>query len=190
VTIPVPSFIPNRPPGRAFTLVEVMIGSTLASFILLAVMSTFLFLGRSSASIQNYNDLDAQARQALELFAEDTRQASAVTWVSSAELHLTVNGVQVRYYYTTGDATLYRRVTADGAPQALVTGITRFAFNAYSITGSSLALTSASDLITATNSTKQLQVFFVASRQRQTAVDATNRVVSARFILRNKRVTA
>src|SRR5688572_9109286 len=72
---------PDRKSRRlsAFTLAEVMIGVSVSAFIMAGVMSTFLFLGRSGANIQNYNDMEAQARQALEVFAQDTRQASSIT---------------------------------------------------------------------------------------------------------------
>lgn len=179
-----------RPAHRGFTLVEVMIGATLASFILAGVMSTFLFMGRSGANIQNYNDMESQARTALELFAEDTRQASAIHWNSDEELYLTVNATHIYYYYDSTAKAFYRKVTSTGAPRALVTGITTFAYKAYSITGAELALATATDLTTATKSTKQLQISLEAARSNQTVVDATNTVLSARFILRNKRITA
>jgi len=187
-TIPLPT--PDRARSRGFTLVEVMIGATISSFILLAVMTSFLFMGRSGANIQNYNDMEAQARTALELFAEDTRQASAITWITKDEIYLTVNAVQIYYYYVAADKTFYRKETTGGTPRELVTGITNFNFSAYTITGTTLALDSATALATAGRSTKQLQISLEAARSNQTVVDATNTVLSARFILRNKRVTA
>lgn len=182
---------PIRKPARArgFTLVEVMVGATLSAFILAGVMSTFLFLGRSGANVQNYNDMESQARTALEFFAMDTRQASAITWNSDQEIYLTVNSVNIFYYYDDTTKTFYRKVTASGTPRALVTGVTSFAYKAYSITGATLPLDTSAELTTATKSTKQLQISLEAARSNQTVVDATNTVLSARFILRNKRVT-
>lgn len=183
---------PTRKPAavRGFTLAEIMIGASLASFILAGVMSTFLFLGRSGANVQNYNDMESEARTALELFAEDTRQASAITWITNQELYLTVNTIQIYYYYDSSAKIFYRKVTSGGTPRALVTGITSFEYKAYSITGGDLDLETAAQLTTATKSTKQLQISLEAARSNQTVVDATNTVLSARFILRNKRVTA
>jgi prepilin-type N-terminal cleavage/methylation domain-containing protein len=189
MTTTTPSPIRKRT-HRGFTLVEVMIGASLAAFILAGVMSTFLFLGRSGANIQNYNDMESQARTALELFAEDTRQASAINWISDQELYLVVNSTQVYYYYNSTTKTFYRKVTSGGTPRALVTGITSFSYKAYSITGATLPLSTATELTTATKSTKQLQISLEAARSNQTVVDATNTVLSARFILRNKRITA
>jgi prepilin-type N-terminal cleavage/methylation domain-containing protein len=180
----------SRTRARGFTLVEVLVSSVIAAWILTAVMATFLFLGRSGANIQNYNDMESQARTALELFAEDTRQASSINWESETEIYLTVNAQAIYYYYDSGTDTFYRKVTSGGTPRALVTGITAFAFKAYSITGADLPLTTADELTTATKSTKQLQISLEAARSSQTVVDATNTVLSARFILRNKRITA
>lgn len=186
-----------RSGARGFTIVELMIGASLASFILAAVLSTFLFMGRSGANVQNYNDMEAQARNALEFFAEDTRQASAVAWTSTESLTLTVGTNLITYTYS-GVAKTLRRTVVDTTPdpdvttsdRVLVTGITSFAFSAYNISGSSVPLVTAANLTAANGSTKQLQISLEASRTNTTVVAATNTVLSARFILRNKRVTA
>jgi len=180
--------LPPANPRAGFTLAEVMISATLACFILAGVLSTFLFLGRSGANTQNYNDMEAQTRKTLAIFAEDTRQASAIGWTSSVSLTLTVNNVPVSYYYDPAAATFYRQVTG-GTATALVTNVTSFSFQAYAVTGTALALSSGSDLATAGRSTKQLQLSLVAARTTRTVSKASNTVVSARFILRNKKVT-
>ncbi|HYD85109.1 MAG TPA: prepilin-type N-terminal cleavage/methylation domain-containing protein [Opitutus sp.] len=170
-----------------FTLVEMMISATLGGLILVAVLSSFLFLGRSGWAIQSYNDMERQARSALEVFAEDTRQASAVTWHSATSVTLVVNSTQVTYTYS-GDA-LTR--TSSGNTRMLVDGITAFSFLAYTINGTQISdFSSAAARIIANNTTKQIQISLAAARSRQTVKDATNTVLSARFILRNKRVTA
>jgi type II secretory pathway component PulJ len=182
---------PARKPARlaAFTLSEVIIGAGLSSFILAGVLSTFLFLGRSGANVQNYNDMEAQARQALEIFAQDTRQASAINWASNLDTSLTVDGIVIRYYYDNTARTFYRRNTNTGQTRALVTGITQFEFRAYGITGAVLPLSSAGELASASKSTKQLQISLESARSTKTVATASNTVLSARFILRNKRVT-
>ena len=165
-----------------------MIGAALSTFILAGVLSTFLFLGRSGANVQSYNDMEAQSRKALEYFAEDTRQASDLTWTSSTTVKLTVNGAPITYTYDSAAQTFSR--TAAGATRVMMSGIVSFEFKAYNITGAALPLNSASALATAGQSTKQLQIFLGAARNNTTAVTATNTVLSARFILRNKRVTS
>lgn len=190
MTTTTPSPIPDRRGLRAFTLVEMMIGATIASFVLLGVLTTFLFLGRSGANVQNYNDMEAQARKALEYFAEDVRQASAISWTSSTDLTLTVNSASIRYVYDSGAGTFSRQIST--GTQSLITGIRSgtFAFKAYNVAGTELALVTSANLTTASSETKQLQISLEAARSNQTVVDATNSVLSARFILRNKIVTA
>lgn len=171
---------------RGFTLVEVMISAALSTFILAGVLSTFLFLGRSGANLRNYSDMEAQARRGLEMFAEDVRQASAITWDSETQCTLTVNTASVVYSYTSGTNSFSRNGTT------IITGITpgTFAFSAFNVTGTEMELDTATKRATASTSTKQLQITLEAMRTNTTVVDATNTVLSARFILRNKIVTA
>ncbi len=180
---------PARRPRAGFTLVEVIIGATLGTIILAGVLTTFLFLGRSGVNVQNYNDMESQARKSLELFAEDVRQASAIAWSSSTTVTLTVNTAPVIYTYDSGAGTFYRR-DATGT-RALLTGVTSFTFKAYTITGAEITDFSTSTARTAASkNTKQLQLTLEAARARTTLATATNTVLSARFILRNKVITA
>ena len=174
---------------RGFTLVEVMIGATLSSFVLAGVLSTFLFLGRSGQNLRNYSDMETQARKALELFAEDTRQASSVVWADSNTLTLVVNAINIKYAYASGS--FVRTIGTATTGTTLLTGITNFSFLAYSITGVALTDFSTAAARTAANSaTKQVQISLSAARSSQTVTTATNIVLSARYVLRNKRVTA
>ena len=166
---------------------EVMVGASLATVVLAAVLSSFLFLGRSGANIRNYNDMEGQARKALELFAEDTRQASNVFWSSSTSVTLTVNTIPVVYTFSGGSFTR----TRNGSSTTLLTGVTTFSFLAYTITGAAITdFSTAAARTAANNTTKQIQISLSAARTTQTVATATNIVLSARYVLRNKRVTA
>lgn len=183
-----PSREPGRPrrAGAAFTLAEMMIGATISAFVLAGMLSTFLFLGRSGANIQNYNDMESQARGALEQFAQDTRQASAIAWNSAASVTLTVDSIPIIYAYASGSFT--RQTPA--ATRTLLTGIISFSFKAYNIAGTEITdIGGATTLAAAGKTTKQLQISLEAARTSRTVSAATNTVLSARFILRNKRVT-
>ncbi len=196
---------------NAFTLVELMCSVALSAIILAAVLTSFLFLARSGANISNYNEMETQARRSLEVFAQDTRQASSITWVSGNQVSLVVNSVAIVYTYTASNFTRFdssQPTVAGRNPQVLVSGIsapvartsdadtacTPF-FRAYDITGAQIkaleyASPSAATLLAAGKSTKQLQISMAAQRTSQTVTTATNLVLSARFILRNKRITA
>jgi prepilin-type N-terminal cleavage/methylation domain-containing protein len=191
MTITTPSPARDAAPRRrqrGFTLVEVLISSTLAAFVLTGVMTAFLFLGRSGANIQNYTDMESQARRGLEQFAQDVRQASSITWNSSSSVTLVVDSTNITWAHASG--TLSRQVGTATA-RAMLSGITTFTFKAYSISGTEITdFSNATALTNAGKTTKQLQVSLEASRTSRTVARATNLVLSARYILRNKRVTA
>src|SRR3954467_9893705 len=75
---------------RGFTLVEVLISASLASILMAGVMSTFLMMGRSGMNLQNYTELEAQARKALELFSREVRLAYAVSAYSTTSVTLSI----------------------------------------------------------------------------------------------------
>jgi prepilin-type N-terminal cleavage/methylation domain-containing protein len=182
-----PSSFWRAPRRSGFTLVEMMVGATLSGFILAGVLSTFLFMGRTGANIRNYSDMESQARRALEQFAQDVRQASAVSWTNDTTIVLTVDSASVTYAYASG---AFTRATAAGT-STLLSGITTFAFKAYSVTGAEITgIGTTTTLASANLNTKQLQISLEAARTSTTVATATNTVLSARFILRNKRVTA
>ncbi|MDI1320454.1 MAG: prepilin-type N-terminal cleavage/methylation domain-containing protein [bacterium] len=189
----------RRRPAGGFTLVEMMIGAALSSFILAGVLSTFLFLGRSGANMQNYSDMESQSRKALEIFAEDVRQANAIAWNSAVSVTLTVNTAAVVYEYVNAAAATSTRPegfyrTIAGNDRRLISGITpgSCSYKAYSVADSvnPLPLVTAANLTAASSTTKQLQLSLECTRTNVTVVAATNSVLSARFILRNKIVTA
>ena len=170
-----------------------MVSATLASFLLLAVLTSFLFLGRTGVNMQSYTDMEIQARRAIETFAEDVRMAKDATWNSNTSLTLTVvtssGATDTRTYTYNSTARTFTR-TAGTTTRTLVTGIASFTFTAYKINTGTIDLSDSSTLVTASKLTKQVQISLRSVRSNQTVVDATNSVISARFILRNKRVTA
>jgi hypothetical protein len=74
--------------------------------------------------------------------------------------------------------------------RVIVTGITEFAFSAYKINTATAPISTDAERTVANGTTKQIQISLEASRTNRTVVAATNTVLSARFILRNKKVTA
>jgi prepilin-type N-terminal cleavage/methylation domain-containing protein len=181
---------------RGFTLTELMVAATLSTVVLAAILSSFLFIGRAGAGLQNYADMESQARKAMETFAMDIRMASGVVWHSAHSVTVTTwhDGATATATYTyhpsaslNAPARSFTRTTA-GDTQILITEVRSFAFNAYSIDTLSVPLT---NITAATNlATKQIQISLETERAHRVLALATNKVISARFVLRNKRVTA
>ena len=180
-------------PRRGMTLVEVMIGSALGAFVLAGVLSSFLMLGRSGTLLVNYTAMDQQARRALEDFSQDVRMATNVTWNSAYSITLTVpdnytttsNLVTYAWDNTSGSTTyhyFYRQPGNDATPSrpaktTYIANVTSFSFSRFDRLNAP----------TSTNiSTKRLQIAMTITTTGQTVVSATDSLVSASFILRNK----
>lgn len=182
---------PRRRVQRGFTLVEVMISATLSAFVLAGVLSSFLMLGRSGALLVNYTTMDTQARRALEDFAQDVRMATNVTWNSSTSITLTVsdnytstsNKVTYAWDNTSGSPTYhyFYRMPGDAAASntktTFIGNVTSFAFSRFDRLNADA---------TTDPSTKRIQIAMTIAITSQTVVSATDSLVSASFILRNK----
>lgn len=181
--------IKKKAQGRTagFTLVEVLVSMALSAVILTAVMTTFVMLGRSGYNAGSYSIMEAQSRRALEMFSEDARMASNITWASSTSILLTVDRLSgsssVTYAYNSTDKTFTRTVTGGSGPLILVRDVTSFAYRRYKVVNG-VEYTAANDL-----ETKQIQITLRTVRSANTVVDATNSVLSARVVLRNKSVS-
>jgi Tfp pilus assembly protein PilW len=223
----------HRSTNRAFSLVELIISMGLASFILTAVLTTFLMIGRISKNIQNYTEIEAKARKSLETMSREIRLAFAVTSYSTTSFSISIpDSTSTVPDTTSGSAPLYNQSSASGAysvtysfdstnhiitrtgpPIFNPTGTSTtetFISNVYQIPNLSnndvfnyyhryVAATSVTDpggvgyangyetnTATSTTEIQQIEVKFLVKESAATVKDATNKVLSARFILRNK----
>jgi len=193
------STTPHTNPGRsrrAFSLVETMVAASVASFIMLGILQTFLMIGRSGYNAGNYCIMEAESRRAMETFSEEVRMAGGITWNSASSITLTVpaasSSYTVTYAYdssTTGaTARCFYRVlggaSSTATRQVLVRNVTSFAFQRYKLVTGSASNIASNDL-----ETKQIQLTLQTTIQGATTAAATNAVLSARYILRNKSVS-
>ena len=195
--------IDDRPrPGsrarRAFTLAEVMIAATLSALVLTGVLSALLLISRSGYNASNYSAAEAEIQRGLDTFAEEVRQASDVRWLSRQCITLTIptatDATQfVTYAYDADrDSGTYacfcrQAGAADSGAirQVLVRAVeSGFAFDRYKLEQPGVTdNVAANDL-----ETKLIQLTMRTRRTGMTTVDATQSAISARFVLRNKRV--
>jgi prepilin-type N-terminal cleavage/methylation domain-containing protein len=181
----------RSPQPGGFTLVEVLIATSLSAIILGGVLTSSVMIGRSSTVLANYTEMEGQARLGLEQFAQDVREAESITWISATEIRLT--------YRDTADVTYALLLDARGIWTFSRNGrvaIDRvlpesFSLIGYTIAGLEipLAVEGTPEFAQATRDTKQLQISMRARRTGVNLPAATHTVISARFILRNKRVT-
>lgn len=192
---PIKKHFSRRQRSRGFTLVEVIIGSTIGAFVLAGVLTSFLMMGRSGYNASNYSVMESEARRALQTFSEEARMADNITWTSANSITLRVvtsSGTQlVTYAYDTASSgatagAFYRVVggaSSTATRRVLVRNVSEFAFRRYKVVNG-VDYTAGNDL-----ETKQIQITLRARRTGVTTVAATNAVLSARVVLRNKPVT-
>src|SRR5438477_34910 len=68
----------------AFTLVELLIGVTLSGMVMAAVLSSYIYLGRSFGRLANQQILESEARRTLAYFTKDVQAATGISGTPSA----------------------------------------------------------------------------------------------------------
>ena len=182
------STIHSKARTRGFTLVEIMIGAVLGSMVLAAVLTTFLMLGRSGANAANYSVMESQSRRALEELSQDLRMASDVSWNSSTSVTLLVpdnyasTSNMVTYAYNSTTKEFYRRpgnTSSTSTATTLIKNVSSFSYARYD---------RVDNVSTSNVTTKRIQLSMIVRTANVTVVGATNNILSASFILRNKPV--
>jgi hypothetical protein len=194
-------FVGGKPARRqdGFTLAEVLIASTLSTFVLAGVLSAFITIGRSGFLASSYSEMEAQTRQALSIFGDDARKAANLTWNNSQSITLavvtaTAATVPITYAFDSDSSSptyqCFYRVIGDASSteprRVLIRNVAPdFTFQRFKLEQPTTSdNTASSDL-----ETKQIEIRLRAQRSGTTAVAANQSAISARYILRNKRVS-
>lgn len=181
----------KRSRSGAFSLVEIIIGSSIGSFVLAGVLAAFLMLTKSGMSLSNYSVSEAEIRRGIEDFSQDIRMASDIAWNSSTSITLTVpnnytsNSNKVTYVYDSSSAgttaQCFYRMPGDASSTATKTIYVR---NVSSLT---FARYNRLDATAANNTeTKRIQITMTVRKTNTGLVAATTTLVSASYTLRNK----
>ncbi len=173
----------HRDRRAAFTLVELMIGMTLALIVMGGILSAYLFLGRNFTRMMNLQQQEVKNRRALQLFTADVSSAIQFTTASDTQIVISVQTsgapATVTYTYTAGSGSTGTLTRTDSVgTQTLLTGLSAFDFNFY-----------AEDGTATTNPTSIKSSQFTYSSALGTAASGTQAgytTVSARVVLRNK----
>ncbi len=176
---------------RGVTLVELMIAMAISGLVLAGVMSTYLFIARSSVRVSNYTTMEREATLSLERLGREVRMAEALVSSGSPldSVKLTIpnnsgtGSHEVTYTYSATAGTLTR---IEGSEKTvLIRNIQAgsFSFKRFDKLQNSLDLPGT---VLPDYSTKQLQVTLTIAPDTKGLVAATTkRVISSRFVLRN-----
>ena len=129
---------------RGFTLVEILVGSTLSAAVMAAVLSSYIYMARGLGRLANQQTLESEGRRAVAFFARDARMASDLTDtanLSSTRVALTVpvsaGTNTITYYYnnTPSAAT----VTVNGTNVSMpANALTRCVYNGSTVSALTL----------------------------------------------------
>lgn len=180
---------------RGFTLVEVMVGASIAGLLLAAILSTYNFLGRSLARLTSFQALESESRKALTYFSRDLRLAQKVkngTTPTSSSVTLVLPSGDVTYSFDSTTGSL-RRVATFGASRDLTLLRTNscqcsaFEFLYFTISdGAPVDQSAPSSNVP--YSIKQIQVKYTLESPSSWSVWTRTRyeAVSARYLLQNR----
>jgi Tfp pilus assembly protein PilW len=180
--------------NKGFTVAEVLVATSLGALILAGVMSALLMFCRSGLRIADYESMESEATKALELIARDIRMAQSIQTdapsVVNAANRATISSIKltvpnsantstsvVEYKFTTAN-TLVR--IAGGNTTVLVKDLQA---------GSAQFAASNLNSEAAANDYETNQIKMVMTVKPSTKgnyVETTKRVLSARFVLRNR----
>lgn len=184
-----------------FSLVEVMVATTISIFILASSYATIMSLAAGSKSMINFSEMNGQTRVALELFGRDARMASNVTAASQSAISLTkkiyipsISSYKictVSYTFVPSANTFSRKVVRNDTGTVLEDRILLYDVDELTLTYYSL-INPADPWISpiANNNLEIKHVQLEAKLQRKVLnIDNTNYIISARFMMRNKDVS-
>ncbi len=174
----------ERDPARkkGFTLTELMIVLTLTVVLGGALMSAFGFVMRSSFAITNYADMTTEGRRGLEVFARDVRQARDLVDFSETSLTLRLGApgespYDVVYRYDPEERVFERE--EDGETRVLMRDVQ----DDFSLTRFNILQEETSS----NPETKQIHLS-LSMVKRVISRETSEKVISARYIMRNKAV--
>lgn len=158
-----------------------MISLSLVMMLTLALFTSYLFIARGDRSLQNYGEMNGQARTLLEQLGKDLRSATDVTNFKNNTLTLTLptnpamTATQdVIWNFNAAAGTVTRQDT--GATKTLAHDVQTFAF--YYMNGNNVETTSVVEV-------KQVQLSLRMLRLVASAV-TSEYVISAQFTMRAK----
>jgi len=172
----------HRSDRRAFTLAELMLAITIGGIVLAGAATTVNLWARSSVAVGNYADMSGTCRRALDIFASDVRMANDVSVSTADTFTFTAYGsgtssVTVSYVFDDTNDTLTR--TYDGTSRVILENVEKFG-----LTYSDLTLSTTTNPL----SVKVVQIKAILQK-KVINLSNTDEIISARFMLRNRRVS-
>jgi hypothetical protein len=169
---------------RAFTLVEILVATSISVFVLATMMVAFVVLSRSFNAIGNYADLDRQSRNTLEVMVRDIRQTGGLTnWTSTSLSFTNLDGNLLSYSYSTNSRLLSYTNGSTGESSVLLSNCISLSFSIFQRTPTNgpICFYSASNAISA----KGIMMSFTCLRTNYLGLTDSEFIESASIVMRN-----
>ncbi len=165
------------------TLVELLITMSLMGVIMAGIMSAYFFITKSSMSVGNYAEMSGDSRLTLQIFARDVRMATDVKAFTSksVDLEVSYSDTDIRdvdYAYDVDTGILTRTVDSTDV-FTLLTDVSELEFEFYNLLGNET-----------TNVLEIKRIHFSAKLLKKVMhISNTNQVISAGYMMRNRKVS-
>lgn len=171
---------------KAFTLVEVLVAMTLSGLVLAIATGSLLFLAKSTQGLGNYQEMNMVSRFTLEQFGSDARMTATVNSATASNVSLEVYNSTgttdtVVYSFDSSAGTLSR--TAGGTAKIVLKDVISLSLIYFNLNGDALSASP--------NPLEIKEIQLQAEMQREVLkISNTNEIISARFMMRNRRVSS
>ncbi len=174
-----------------WTLPEMMISVAIGTLILASVLSVYIFTSRTLDATINYEELDRQSRNSLDLMSADIRQCGALTSYATNSLSFTnLDGSLLRYTWDNSNYLTYTNAssTLAGCPRGgtLLKGCSYLAFTIFQrnpVSGTTMTFTPCSTTNVAL--AKVIVMDWVCHRTNYITLNDTESVQTAKVVMRN-----
>ncbi len=176
----------NKTPGirrrsRGFTLTEILIATSIGSVIMSGITSSYMFIVKSSMGVSQYVEMNTQSRSGMDRFGREMRMAVDITNATDSQISVEIQddgGTRtVEYIY---DAENKQLVRVEGTwTLVLIDNVEAFTLRYYNILGNQ------------TVNPLEVKRVQLEALMSNTVFDIenTSNLVSAKFMLRNRRVS-
>lgn len=180
---------------KGFTLLEVLISSSLAAIVMVAVFSSFLFIGRNLSRLASYQALETESRKALTYLRRDFALAQAVksgTTPTASSVTLVLPSGDVTYSYDSGTRRLRRQATFGPNTDLYLLKNDHCECTSFTLAYYTTTDAAPTDQVTPATivpySIKQIQVGFVVESPSSwsSATRTRYEAASSRFLIRNR----
>jgi type II secretory pathway pseudopilin PulG len=180
--------------AAGFTITELIVATTISGVVLASMIGTFFSFAVGARSVGAYTEMSQDSRMVLEKFARDVRAASDVRQATPDTLEIVFpdasfySGSSVTYEYDDQAGVLFRIERDDAnnvvSNDLVLSGVEQFVFSYFDPLGGEISANTASLLLSA----KSVQVDAEMLR-KISETEATDYIISARFMMRNRPVT-